>query len=105
MASKYFIDSDGKFLGVFDGAEPPNGSIEVKIMPSDGRYIWKGNKWTIPSELVSVVRSEKRQAEYNKRGVTQAALMEALIEAFVESRPEKLDALQNIRNQVKTDIP
>lgn len=43
--TKYFVDGDGVYLGGFDGAEPPEGAIEVPEPPDDGRQIWNGSAW------------------------------------------------------------
>jgi len=48
---------------------------------------------------------EARNAEYAKRGVTRDAIMEAQWEKDMEGRPEKADALQLIRLEVKELIP
>lgn len=46
-----------------------------------------------------------RNAEYEKRGVTRDAIMEAAWERDMEGRPEKADELQAIRMEVKALIP
>jgi len=46
-----------------------------------------------------------RNAEYALRGVTRDAIMEAQWEKDMEGRPEKADALQIIRLEVKALIP
>jgi hypothetical protein len=38
--TKYFVDVSGAYVGGFDGAEPPDGSIEVPMAPDDARQIW-----------------------------------------------------------------
>ena len=38
--TKYFVDEAGVYIGGFDGADPPNGAIEVPIAPDDARQIW-----------------------------------------------------------------
>ncbi len=43
--TKYFVDKDGLYLGGFDGAEPPKGSIEVNSPPAHGNDTWDGSKW------------------------------------------------------------
>lgn len=48
---------------------------------------------------------ELRKAEYDKRGATVDALTIALWEEKVEGKPDALDELQAIREQVKLDIP
>jgi len=99
--TKFYVDSKGKYLGGFDGANPPQGSTQVSSPPPHGLFTWNGSAWVEPSDFYVL----KRAQEYEKRGVTVKALLEALIEAFVELRPEKLDALQAIREQVKSEIP
>lgn len=38
---QFFVNDAGAFLGVFvDGAEPPEGAIEVATAPGDGRQLW-----------------------------------------------------------------
>lgn len=50
MATKYYIDIEGHYLGGFDGAEPPEGAIEVENAPDDARDVWDGLKWIKPPE-------------------------------------------------------
>lgn len=45
MTTKYFVGDAGCYLGAFDGAEPPVGSIEVPSAPSDARQPWTGSAW------------------------------------------------------------
>lgn len=44
MATRYFVDKDGNYKGGYDGAEPPEGLIEVPNPPEDARqlYDWNG---------------------------------------------------------------
>ena len=49
--------------------------------------------------------AERRQAEYVKAGARVEDMIVALWEKIVEDRPEAAAALQEIREQVKTDIP
>ena len=63
--TKYYIDEAGRYLGGFDGAKPPEGSIEIDAPPTDGRNTWNGTVWVsyeknlgenlIETESVSVV--------------------------------------------------
>ena len=46
-----------------------------------------------------------REAAYNSRGATLEALTVALVESIAENRPEALQGLQVIRQQVKIDFP
>lgn len=45
MTTKFYIDSDGKYIGGFDGALPPKGAIEVPFPPEDARQIWSDEGW------------------------------------------------------------
>jgi len=38
MATRYFVDPQGNYLGGFDGAPPPTGAIEVSDPPPDARW-------------------------------------------------------------------
>lgn len=46
-----------------------------------------------------------RNKEYLAEGVTRDIILEALWEAVVENRPEKIEALQPIRVKVKNKVP
>lgn len=41
-----YVDKDGKYLGVFVGAKPPDGAIAVETAPNDARQIWKDGSWS-----------------------------------------------------------
>lgn len=56
--TKYFVDSNGTYIGGFDGAEPPNGSIEVPSAPEDARQVWNNGAWgpipvTVPDRVTA----------------------------------------------------
>lgn len=48
---------------------------------------------------------EQRANEYAKRGADIQSVVEALRESIMENRPEKLQAIQAIVDQVKLDFP
>jgi hypothetical protein len=56
--TKYFVNKDGLYLGGFDGAEPPKGSIEVDTPPAHGLDTWDGVKWIPHTPELSVVLAE-----------------------------------------------
>lgn len=58
------------YVGGFDGAQPPAGSVEVPFPPKDARFIWDGNLWIEPPNLKPVLVDEKRESEVVKQGVT-----------------------------------
>lgn len=44
--TKFYVDGDGNYIGGFDGADPPSGSIEVPAAPEDARQTWNGASWS-----------------------------------------------------------
>lgn len=58
MTTKYYVDANGAYLGGFDGAEPPDGAVEVATAPQDARQIWTDGAWgaipvTVPDRVSS----------------------------------------------------
>ncbi len=60
--TKYFVDDNGAYLGGFDGAEPPKGSIEVPEAPDDARQTWNGKAWSAPPAARRLVLKSVVQA-------------------------------------------
>lgn len=63
--TKYYVDQDGNYLGGFDGAEPPSGSIEVDNPPEHGLDVWDGEKWNKPIKPLGELKAVKN-AEINE---------------------------------------
>lgn len=75
--TKYFVDETGSYIGGFDGAEPPEGAIEVPGAPEDARQTWQGQAWSaVPSERQMVAKSlvQARIIEAGKMGDAKAML-------------------------------
>jgi hypothetical protein len=51
--TKYFVDASGKYLGGFDGSEPPVDSIEVPNPPAHGLDVWDGTAFVTPAVVVA----------------------------------------------------
>lgn len=45
MATIYFRDAAGNYIGGFDGAAPPVGAIEVPNPPEHAGQRWTGTTW------------------------------------------------------------
>lgn len=61
--TQYFVDGGGNYLGGFDGAEPPDGAIEVPHAPANGDDKWVGGAWAAtPVIPAAVTRRQARQA-------------------------------------------
>lgn len=70
MTAKYYVDQSGVYLGGFDGAEPPLGSIEIPEPPVDGRYILANGAWVAPVYLVKERLVSAVQAHMDKAAQT-----------------------------------
>lgn len=46
--TKFYVDSEGRYLGGWDGSDPPPESIEVPFPPPNATYIWNGTEWNPP---------------------------------------------------------
>lgn len=64
MATRYFVDKNGVYLGGFSGSEPPKGSIEVESAPDDASHVWNGTDWVTP---VASVTTDQIDAERDRR--------------------------------------
>lgn len=86
--TKYFVDAAGGCLGGFDGAEPPEGAIEVSAPPEHAadRYIggvWVADKARLNAathDQIAVV--EKSQGRALREAVLGAAGGMARLSAF-----------------------
>lgn len=72
--TRYFVDIDGRYLGAFESATPPDGAVEVAAPPVHARQIWDGSSWTgspvpVPSSVTPL------QA---RRALRQQSLHEAV---------------------------
>jgi len=62
--TKYYRNAQGKFLGGFDGSNPPQGSIEVQTPPSNGSFTYVNGSWVAPADHYK----SQRQAAYPSIG-------------------------------------
>lgn len=77
--TKYFVDESGVYIGGFDGAEPPIGSIEVTEAPRDARETWQNGAWTPAppdplSRRVTVLAFRNRFTQEEKVKIELAAI-------------------------------
>lgn len=49
--TKFYVDDEGVYIGAYDGAEPPEGAIEVPSAPENAVQKWIDGEWLpyIPS--------------------------------------------------------
>lgn len=88
MATKFFRDNDGNYIGGYDGAEPPVGAIEVSVAPDDARYKWDGAAWAVPPAIQEEVDKEKIDVAALKQGATNQAKLDALWELALGNSKE-----------------
>lgn len=98
-------------LGITDNAGPDLSTYEsmaagwrsASPIPTQDECeaTWK----TILDERAAIQYAADRQREYLKRGVTPELMVVALWEKLVENKPDAVQQLQDIRDQVKAEIP
>lgn len=103
--TKYFITPEGRYVGAFDGALPPSGSIEIQSPPPDARMIWDGSTWTIPVDVKPVIVEEKRQDAYDAVGASLEDMVKALWEKVMNNKPEDAEAINVKVEAIKVEIP
>lgn len=75
--TQYFVDGNGAYLGGYDGADPPDGAIEVPEAPADASQTWDGHAWSdAPAVRQLVLKSivQARIIEAGKMPQAYAAL-------------------------------
>lgn len=45
MITKYYVNAAGNYIGGFQGAQPPSGSIEVPNAPEHAADTWVNGAW------------------------------------------------------------
>lgn len=56
--TQFYVDAQGRYLGGFDGAEPPAGAIEVAHAPANASDIWTSGAWQAFQKSVADVKAE-----------------------------------------------
>lgn len=66
MAERYFVDSNGDYLGAYDGPDgagnPYDGETEVGSPPASAKDNWNGSTW-----IEHLPTAEQIKAEANRR--------------------------------------
>ena len=68
---RYFVDTDGAFLGGFDDDLPaPAGGIQVATAPDDARQVWDGAAWgAVPVTVPRIVSAFQARAALLRVGL------------------------------------
>lgn len=96
-----------KFDELYRVVRDSDGAI-IPLIPGNRDYD-KYKEWREAGGVIGKIEvfkdyATRRREEYNRRGVTFEAIMEAVIE-YLGNRPQKLQALMVIRDQVRSEIP
>lgn len=104
MATKFYRDSDGNYLGGFDGALPPEGAIEIPEPPPHGACIWNGTEWTFSPELQETIDADQKKDLLEKSGATLEARIQALEDAVYRQDTTKADAINTTISTVDAQL-
>lgn len=66
MTTRYYVDADGAYIGAFDGADPPEGAVEVATAPQDARQVWNADAgaWNeVPIDLTAYAAAKRFTVE------------------------------------------
>lgn len=83
MSTRFFVDGAGVYLGGYDGAEPPEGAIEVEAAPADARQVWNGVGFDPPPAPPPVISAT---AFLDRLGADGPVLMQSPAFAFQMAR-------------------
>lgn len=101
--TKYCVDVNGKYLGTFIGALPPNAVAEVPTMPNHGADRWNGSAWVAdPMRLADEVK-EKALRELEAINAASIPLIRAYIAAKADS-PQALKDLETAAVAAKAKL-
>lgn len=104
MATKFYADISGNYVGGFDGAQPPPNSVQVPFAPVDARYTWNGSNWIIPPAAKDEIIDEKREAQVKNDGVTLEDKVSALW-LLAKGDKTEFDNIEAIIAKAATDNP
>jgi hypothetical protein len=84
--TKYFVDKSGRYLGGFDGATPPDDSIEVPSAPDEASQIWDGGQFKAVIQVPVTVTM--RQARLALLAVGKLDAVDAAIDTLESPQKE-----------------
>lgn len=90
--TKFYVDAQGRYIGGFDGSEPPDGAIEVVNPPNNGTDIWLNGAWSIAQVVPQEITSRQAHAALIKRG------LDVSIDAYIDAIPDPVQK-KLVRNE------
>lgn len=94
MATKFYRDASNNYIGAYDGATPPVGSIEVPSAPLDARCKWNGTSWNAPVYTAA----EKLAPEVQKQLIN---LAQGICDFAIRNDKTILTVIDNKLTQIK----
>ncbi len=99
MKVKFYVDKSGNYLGLFVGAAPPDGAVEVPAAPKTARDIWDGEKW---------LEAEPEAVEVVNMAQARLALFEAghlsKVDPIIEAMPEPQRSMARIEWEYRATV-
>jgi hypothetical protein len=114
--SKFYVDLQGRYLGAFDGAEPPEGAVEIPSPPANAADLWNWGSWIVAVDPVRAamnaylgeVRDLREKILNRLAGIGMAALVaddQDTVGACVTARQRLLDITKIPGAVAATDLP
>lgn len=115
--TKFYVSTDGTYLGGFDGADPPTDSIEVAIPPDHGLDRWDGKQWItykipdLESFVTQVVLDpifsdrEVMQVQQVSRILSPAKRDLLIVQLVAQAAPDKQQRLLELAAQYNIPLP
>ncbi len=109
--TKYYRDSENNYVGAYDGATPPGGSIEVALPPNHGTDVWDGSSWSArtltPAEVIEVQRLIDIATAQNNSGLKSVGIETAnnFIDFHMDAITDLASAKEEITIILKRMIP
>lgn len=77
--TKYFVTPQGVYIGGYDGADPPESSIEVPIAPANAADLWVNGGWQVATpplapRHITTLAFRNRFSQAEKVAIEMAAL-------------------------------
>lgn len=87
MSAKFYVTSEGRYLGAYDGVLPPLGAIEVPSAPQDARQTWDGAEWSpVPTLVPHAISRRQFFLQLARMGLTKSAIQAKIDQLPVEER-------------------
>ncbi len=99
--TKFYVDAAGNYVGAYDGAIPPSGSVEVAIPPNLGTDSWDGTKWVASQAVVQEIqRLLAIAAAQSNAGLKSVNIDQA--NAFIDDHMDAITSLATAKEEIRT---